>query len=63
MDPWGTVIEDAGGVDSDGAVRTTPSILTCDIDSDRVNAVRQRMPIQEHRTIASASMRADPNEN
>jgi deaminated glutathione amidase len=57
VDPWGTVVVDAGGVDSgDGPVQETPSIVTCEVNSGRIGEIRQRMPIQEHRKTASTSM-------
>ena len=49
VDPWGVVVADAGGVDDDNHGRPTPSIVTCEIDLDMVAAVRERMPVQEHR--------------
>lgn len=57
VDPWGSVIEDAGGVDTtDGSMVETPSIVSCEIDQDRVNSVRQRIPIQDHRKSALNGM-------
>jgi deaminated glutathione amidase len=57
VDPWGTVVADAGGVDSsDGPVQETPSIVTCEVNSGLIGEIRQRMPIQEHRKTASTSM-------
>jgi deaminated glutathione amidase len=59
VDPWGTVVADAGGVDSTNGgvpVPTTPSIVTCEVNSGRIDEIRQRMPIQEHRKSASSGM-------
>ena len=56
VDPWGEVIADAGGVDGPGTSRnkvlTTPSIITCEIDRDKIASVRERMPVQLHRRNA-----------
>lgn len=57
VDPWGSVIKDAGGVDTlDGSMIETPSIVTCEIDLERVDSIRKRMPIQDHRKSALAKM-------
>lgn len=54
VDPWGVVLEDAGGVDSqDHAKVPAPSIVTCQIDLEKVDSVRQRMPVQQHRKAAN----------
>jgi predicted amidohydrolase len=50
VDPWGKVIADAGGVDSEGS--TPPSIVTCEIDLLQLENVRERMPVQLHRENA-----------
>jgi len=55
IDPWGEILADAGGVDSDDATVYTPSIITCDIDIDKVATIRERMPIQQHRENAKFS--------
>jgi deaminated glutathione amidase len=59
VNPWGTILVDAGGADSrqgdgnDGTILvTTPSIQTCRIDLAMVHSVRERMPIQQHRSNA-----------
>jgi deaminated glutathione amidase len=56
VDPWGTVLVDAGGADTrddgDGGV-VTPSLATCRIDLEMVKSVRERMPIQQHRSNAA----------
>lgn len=54
VDPWGTILADAGGMDSpdSGSSIETPSIVTCEIDLERVESTRQRMPIQSHRNNA-----------
>jgi predicted amidohydrolase len=56
IDPWGEVLADAGGMDSDddGTI-SVPSIITCDIDLDKVTAMRERMPVQQHRDSAKFS--------
>lgn len=57
VDPWGTVLADAGGLDegvgvediaSDGA-RPGETVVFCDIDLDELTRVRERMPLAEHR--------------
>ena len=53
VDPWGQVVVDAGGVDSGAAVET--SLVTAEIDLDKIDSVRQRMPVQQHRTAANVS--------
>jgi predicted amidohydrolase len=57
VDPWGTVMADAGGCDGPGTTeaRETPSIITCDIDLTELASIRERMPIQQHRDAASFS--------
>jgi predicted amidohydrolase len=63
VDPWGKVVADAGGYALDGqesgkvleAKIVTPCIVTCEIDLDLVESVRQRMPLQMHRSNASFS--------
>jgi len=54
VDPWGLVVEDAGGVDGAGTSSGSepPSIITCDIDLDLVRSTRQHMPVEEHRKSA-----------
>lgn len=56
VDPWGEILADAGGFDSDNRPTTCPSIITCEIDRSRISSVRERMPIQTHR--ANAKMRS-----
>jgi deaminated glutathione amidase len=60
VDPWGTILVDAGGADSrpdntdnDGTSIGTPGIQTCRIDLEMVQSVRERMPIQQHRSNAN----------
>mmetsp|Transcript_10024 Transcript_10024/g.14871 ORF Transcript_10024/g.14871 Transcript_10024/m.14871 type:complete len:379 (+) Transcript_10024:30-1166(+) len=56
-DPWGELLADAGGYENDSqdgggdelSPVNVPSIVTCDIDLDLVQSVRERMPIQQHR--------------
>ena len=58
-DPWGELLVDAGGYDDDDFIDdeispvNVPSIVTCDIDLNLVQSVRERMPIQQHRTSAN----------
>ena len=50
VDGWGNVIVDAGGMDS--AIKPTstqPTITTCEIDLSTIDAIRENMPIQQHR--------------
>ena len=51
VDPWGTIVADAGGVDSEDTM-LTPSIVTCEIDPALIASTRERMPIQQHRANA-----------
>ena len=58
-DPWGELVADAGGFDgvgtcgvacSDGNTPViAPSIVTCEVDLNKITSVRQSMPIQQHR--------------
>jgi len=56
VDPWGAVVADAGGyADKDTSTDpslTTPSIVLCDIDLHKLESIRQRMPIRQHRDDA-----------
>jgi deaminated glutathione amidase len=53
VDGWGTVIADAGGMDSTIQPSSTqPTITTCEIDLTTIDAIRERMPIQQHRADA-----------
>jgi deaminated glutathione amidase len=57
IDPWGVILADAGGVDGPGTTLqpvtpTPPSIVTCTIDHNHLESIRQRMPIQLHRENA-----------
>jgi deaminated glutathione amidase len=68
VDPWGAIVVDAGGADTATTVNdqaqqakggddivpliSTPSIVTCVIDLNLVSSIRERMPIQQHRTNA-----------
>ena len=54
VDGWGTVIVDAGGMDSTiPPSYTQPTITTCDIDLSTIDSIRERMPIQQHRVDAN----------
>lgn len=62
VDPWGKILADAGGYPLDGPDSSSlpepedaPTIITCEIDLEQVEAVRQRMPIEMHRSSASFS--------
>ena len=64
-DPWGELLADAGGYENDDSSRDcnsvelspvdVPSIVTCKIDLDLVQSVRERMPIQQHRESSNFS--------
>jgi predicted amidohydrolase len=60
IDPWGTVLADAGGMDDPPTTSSLArgNMITCEIDLDTVSSVRERMPIQQHREQAfmAASM-------
>lgn len=60
FDPWGELLVDAGGYENDDDSQDSssnvelspvdvPSIVTCEIDLNLVQSVRERMPIQQHR--------------
>jgi predicted amidohydrolase len=60
VDPWGEVMADAGGYGADGQklpseANEPPSIVTCEIDLELLESVRQRMPLDLHRSSASFS--------
>jgi predicted amidohydrolase len=57
FDPWGKVICDAGGCDSNGSSQCleVPSVVIFDIDDNVLSDVRKRMPIQKHRRNANAT--------
>ncbi|KAL7486244.1 hypothetical protein ACHAW6_011842 [Cyclotella cf. meneghiniana] len=60
-DPWGELLADAGGYDSVGTAGVlampgyddspviVPGIVVCDIDLDKIDSVRESMPIHVHR--------------
>lgn len=50
VDPWGRVLADGGGVDTDAPVET--SLVTATIDLAEIASVRERMPVQKHREVA-----------
>ena len=63
MDPWGKVIADAGGYQTteeeeeeannqSSAPVEPPSIVTAEIDLALIDSIRQRMPIDLHRSSA-----------
>lgn len=59
IDPWGETIADAGGADRIGDsqkekgkkddIIDVPSIILFEIDEQKMNSVRERMPLQQHR--------------
>ena len=64
VDPWGKIVVDAGGYGRDGGdlldeknqiQNLAPKIVTCEIDQELIQSVRERMPIQTHRENASFS--------
>jgi predicted amidohydrolase len=61
VDPWGKVLADAGGypLDDDAEENApagdAPTIVTCEIDLDLVDSIRQRMPIDLHRSSTTFS--------
>ena len=63
VDPWGKIVVDAGGYGRDGGdlldenqiQNLAPKIVTCEIDQELIESVRERMPIQTHRENASFS--------
>ena len=61
VDPWGKVIADAGGyptVDEDAEADESskpldpPTVVTAEIDLTLIDSIRQRMPIDLHRSNA-----------
>lgn len=50
VDPWGVVLADAGGVDTEAPVEI--SLVTAEIDLNFIDSVRSRMPVQQHREAA-----------
>lgn len=63
VDPWGKVIADAGGYptadEEDAEVDESaskpldpPSVVTAEIDLSLIDSIRQRMPIDLHRSNA-----------
>ena len=67
-DHWGELLADAGGYDGMGTAGIkiessqsnespvcVPSIITIDIDLDKLESVRERMPIQQHRDSSTFS--------
>ena len=62
VDPWGKVLVDAGGFDSDASVTLQPpTIVICETDRAQISAVRERMPIQMHRAKADSCFRGRPS--
>ena len=50
VDPWGVVVGDAGDA--------APSLVTVDLDLDKVRSIREKMPIQAHRRRDVVELRA-----
>ena len=42
VDPWGEVVGDAGP-------DASPALVTLDLDLDKIEAIKTKMPIQQHR--------------
>jgi deaminated glutathione amidase len=59
IDPWGKVLADAGGYGFDemepDETLETPTIVTCQIDINSIDSVRERMPLSIHRSSAKFS--------
>eukprot|EP00751_Fragilariopsis_kerguelensis_P023759 CAMPEP_0170875624 /NCGR_PEP_ID=MMETSP0734-20130129/29062_1 /TAXON_ID=186038 /ORGANISM="Fragilariopsis kerguelensis, Strain L26-C5" /LENGTH=326 /DNA_ID=CAMNT_0011257215 /DNA_START=137 /DNA_END=1117 /DNA_ORIENTATION=+ len=63
VDPWGRVVADAGGYpiddtevityENDSKTEPAPSIVTVEIDLTLIDSIRQRMPVDLHRSNAS----------
>jgi len=59
VDPWGRVVADAGGYPKDDMdenkpeIEPPPSIVTVEIDLTLIDSIRQRMPVDVHRSNAS----------
>lgn len=59
VDPWGRVVADAGGYPKDdmdenkSEIEPPPSIVTVEIDLTLIDSIRQRMPVDVHRSNAS----------
>lgn len=57
-DPWGELLADAGGIGSTTSLEEVespvlvPRIIVSDIDLEAVSLVRERMPLQQHRSIS-----------
>ena len=54
IDPWGRVLADAGSIDTaddatGGAAALAPKIITAELDFEAMEAIRVKMPIQQHR--------------
>jgi predicted amidohydrolase len=64
VDPWGKVVGDAGGYPFEGDgddnntddVEEPPTIIICEIDVDQIESVRERLPIELHRSNAPISL-------
>ena len=53
VDPWGAVVGDAGV--------EAPSMVTVDLDLDKVRSIREKMPIQAHRRRDVVELLLDDN--
>ena len=53
VDPWGVVVGDAGDA--------APSLVTVDLDLDKVRSIREKMPIQAHRRRDVVELLLDDN--
>jgi predicted amidohydrolase len=67
VDPWGEILCDAGGYPYDGLddsakaavseerTKDPPTVVTCTIDLEAIDSIRQRMPLEQHRKSATFS--------
>jgi len=55
VDPWGQIVEEAGGFDDESYDASVPSLIFCNIDMDTLKSVRTQMPIEQHRKDATWS--------
>ncbi len=65
IDPWGDIVNDAGGYDGIGSTSDsnymdvmtvhTPGVIICDIDHEKIRSAREKIPLQEHRNLSTFS--------
>jgi predicted amidohydrolase len=59
VDGWGTIVMDAGGMDSEvPPLSTQPIVTLCDVDLSTIDSIRERMPIQQHRASAHLNVKS-----